>query len=147
MINKPIKEFMKAGELFLLMRLIQHCENYGQLPIEVGADWQTIYSKLIHQCKLTMDAEQAIAPVMAVIEALNKQADAIEALNKQFEIRCCSSAHEPPDTACKLFEAGANGRCVYCDHESKCHPGPGATCEIGSGETGIPLTKSADQVG
>jgi hypothetical protein len=49
---------------------------------------------------------------------------------------CCTSSHEPPDTACKRFERGANGRCVYCDHEEKCHPGPGATCEIGSGERG-----------
>jgi hypothetical protein len=49
---------------------------------------------------------------------------------------CCASSHEPPDTACRNFEAGANGRCVFCDHESKCHPGPGATCEIGSGERG-----------
>lgn len=49
--------------------------------------------------------------------------------------RCCSSSHEPPDTACRNFLAGANGRCVYCEHEEKCHPGPGATCEIGSGES------------
>jgi hypothetical protein len=49
---------------------------------------------------------------------------------------CCSSSHEPRDTACRSFERGENGRCVYCDHEEKCHPGPGATCEIGSGENG-----------
>lgn len=47
---------------------------------------------------------------------------------------CCASSHEPRDTACRGFLAGDNGRCVYCDHEQKCHPGPGATCEIGSGE-------------
>lgn len=50
--------------------------------------------------------------------------------------RCCSSSHWPPDAACKDFLAGMNGRCVYCDHESKCHPGPGATCEIGSTKGG-----------
>lgn len=22
---------------------------------------------------------------------------------------------------CRTFEAGANGRCVYCDHETICH--------------------------
>jgi hypothetical protein len=22
---------------------------------------------------------------------------------------------------CKTFEAGANGRCVWCDHEESCH--------------------------
>ena len=47
---------------------------------------------------------------------------------------CCASEHWPRDTACRTFTAGGNGRCVYCDHEEKCHPGPGATCEIGSGE-------------
>lgn len=48
--------------------------------------------------------------------------------------RCCSSSHVPIDTACRNLEIGLNGRCVFCDHEVKCHPGPGATCEIGSGE-------------
>lgn len=47
---------------------------------------------------------------------------------------CCASSHAPPDTACRRFEAGANGRCAFCDHETGCHPGPGATCEIGAGE-------------
>lgn len=47
---------------------------------------------------------------------------------------CCTTSHRPLDTACWGFERGANGRCVYCDHEEKCHPGPGATCWIGSGE-------------
>lgn len=51
--------------------------------------------------------------------------------------RCCASAHEPPDTACRSFLSGLNTRCVYCDHEKKCHPGPGATCEIGSGESDV----------
>lgn len=51
--------------------------------------------------------------------------------------RCCTSSHEPPDTACRSFLAGANGRCAYCDHEKKCHPGPGATCEIGRDESGL----------
>jgi hypothetical protein len=48
--------------------------------------------------------------------------------------RCCASSHEPPDLACRDYLEGSNGRCVYCDHEGKCHPGPGAICEIGSGE-------------
>lgn len=51
-------------------------------------------------------------------------------------VRCCNSSHEPPDTACRTFAAGLNGRCVFCDHEQLCHPGPGATCDIGGGETG-----------
>lgn len=53
--------------------------------------------------------------------------------------KCCDSAHEPPDTACQGFTAGYNGRCAYCDHSSSCHPGPRATCEIGSGERGAPI--------
>lgn len=44
---------------------------------------------------------------------------------------CCESSHEPRDKACKTFEQGANGRCVYCEHGEKCHPGPGASCWIG----------------
>jgi hypothetical protein len=56
--------------------------------------------------------------------------------NRLENMNCCSSSHEPPDTACRGFLRGQNGRCVYCDHEEKCHPGPGATCEIGSGENG-----------
>lgn len=23
---------------------------------------------------------------------------------------------------CDVFEAGGNGKCVYCDHEMRCHP-------------------------
>jgi hypothetical protein len=49
---------------------------------------------------------------------------------------CCSSCHIPPDLACREYLEGSNGRCVFCDHEDKCHPGPGATCEIGRGERG-----------
>jgi len=41
--------------------------------------------------------------------------------------------HLEPDTACRTFEVGMNGRCVYCNLEERCHPGPGATCEIGYG--------------
>ncbi len=44
--------------------------------------------------------------------------------------RCCTSSHDPPDTACTTFETGGNGRCVFCDHEEKCHPGPGGTCWV-----------------
>lgn len=47
----------------------------------------------------------------------------------------CTSSHVPVDSACKKYQRGmVDGRCVYCDHEEHCHPGPGATCEIGSGE-------------
>lgn len=60
--------------------------------------------------------------------------------------RCCSSRHEPADTACRGFERGLNGRCVYCDHEASCHPGPGATCEIGSGETEVSIGIPGDYV-
>lgn len=42
----------------------------------------------------------------------------------------CASSHVPPDLACKEFLRGANDRCVYCDHEEKCHPGPGGTCWV-----------------
>jgi hypothetical protein len=45
-------------------------------------------------------------------------------------MRCCSSSHDPPDTACKTYERGMSGNCVYCDHEEKCHPGPGGTCWV-----------------
>lgn len=43
---------------------------------------------------------------------------------------CCESSHIPKDTACKTYMLGMNGRCVFCDHEEKCHPGPGATCWV-----------------
>ena len=38
--------------------------------------------------------------------------------------RCkCGCCHVPDHGACQTFEAGMNGRCVYCDHGIKCHPG------------------------
>lgn len=41
--------------------------------------------------------------------------------------QCCKHEHETNDGACATFEAGMNDRCVFCDHEEKCHPGPGST--------------------
>jgi hypothetical protein len=45
----------------------------------------------------------------------------------------CSSSHIPKDLACGNFEWCANGRCVYCDHEWRCHPGPGNAGPLGRG--------------
>ena len=40
----------------------------------------------------------------------------------------CKCAHSHDHGACPTFEAGMNGRCVYCDHAKECHslrvPGP-----------------------
>jgi hypothetical protein len=35
----------------------------------------------------------------------------------------CGCAHAKDYGACDLFQAGMNGRCVYCDHGEECHPG------------------------
>lgn len=36
--------------------------------------------------------------------------------------RCnCGCCHVHDNGACPKFEAGANGRCVYCDHGEACH--------------------------
>lgn len=45
----------------------------------------------------------------------------------------CESSHYPPDRACPTFEKGMNGRCVYCDHEKRCHPGPNTAGPLGKG--------------
>jgi len=37
----------------------------------------------------------------------------------------CGCCHDPDYGACDGFEAGFNGRCVYCDHGEDCHPGTG----------------------
>jgi hypothetical protein len=50
MLNQRNNEPMSSAEIFLLMRLLQHLENRGQLPEEPGMDWQTIYAKLNHSC-------------------------------------------------------------------------------------------------
>ena len=34
---------------------------------------------------------------------------------------CTCATYESNLGPCKIFEAGANGRCVYCDHEKECH--------------------------
>lgn len=33
----------------------------------------------------------------------------------------CQCAHSPDLGACDSYEQGANGRCVYCDHDKPCH--------------------------
>lgn len=37
----------------------------------------------------------------------------------------CGCSHHPDLGACTTFEAGMDGRCVYCDHADYCHPGIG----------------------
>lgn len=37
----------------------------------------------------------------------------------------CGCCHVPDYGACDTYEAGLNGRCVYCDHSLACHPGKG----------------------
>ncbi len=37
----------------------------------------------------------------------------------------CDCAHIHDNGACRTFERGGNGRCVYCDHDETCHPGEG----------------------
>lgn len=37
----------------------------------------------------------------------------------------CACCHVPDYGACRTFERGRNGRCVYCDHAERCHPGTG----------------------
>lgn len=40
--------------------------------------------------------------------------------------RCgCGCCHYPDYGACRDYEKGMNGRCVYCDHGEQCHPGDG----------------------
>ena len=40
-------------------------------------------------------------------------------------VKPCECGHAVELGACKTFEAGMNGRCVYCDHAAACHPGAG----------------------
>jgi hypothetical protein len=44
---------------------------------------------------------------------------------------CCEHCHVPPAPSCPTFEAGMNGRCVYCDHAEQCHPGPNLSGPLG----------------
>lgn len=37
----------------------------------------------------------------------------------------CACCHAVDYGARDTFEAGMNGRCVYCDHAESCHPGTG----------------------
>ena len=59
----------------------------------------------------------------------------------------CECSHEPDNGACLDFEAGMNGRCVYCDHAEACHPGTGEYFNlplgIGRVETGITVELTA----
>ena len=51
----------------------------------------------------------------------------LEKLAARAPARCCAHEHQTDTGVCATFERGTNGRCVYCDHEEKCHPGPGST--------------------
>lgn len=33
----------------------------------------------------------------------------------------CACCDRPEPEPCSTYERGMNGRCVYCDHEAKCH--------------------------
>lgn len=47
------------------------------------------------------------------------------AVDRDDQEKCCEQSHKHDYGACDEFEAGMNGRCVYCDHDEKCHPGKG----------------------
>ena len=51
---------------------------------------------------------------------------------ERFVVHDCASSHHPRDLACPRFEMGMNGRCVFCDHESRCHPGPNKSGPLGA---------------
>ena len=36
-------------------------------------------------------------------------------------VRCKCSTYPENLGPCRTWEAGGNGRCVYCDHEQDCH--------------------------
>jgi len=52
---------------------------------------------------------------------------------KRHAIHECKSSHVPKDLACPTYKKGMNGRCVYCDHEERCHPGPNTAGPLGHG--------------
>lgn len=44
-------------------------------------------------------------------------------LTERFHNPACRCPTYPTNLGpCVAFEAGGNGRCVYCDHEHACHP-------------------------
>lgn len=67
----------------------------------------------------------------------------------------CNRSHVPDLGACPTFRDGKNGRCVYCDHASYCHPGgndqfntPLPVQGISAAEAAmIALSKSLDMAG
>lgn len=64
--------------------------------------------------------------------------------------RCqCGCCHAPDHGACDDFEEGANGRCVYCDHGERCHPGKGEhfnlPLSVGTRETKNELTEQFEK--
>ena len=69
----------------------------------------------------------------AVMDAAAKRKQMPKEQRMTLELHECESSHVPKDLACKSFEEGANGRCVYCDHEKRCHPGPGNAGPLGKG--------------
>lgn len=42
-------------------------------------------------------------------------------LTPRFEVTCECPTYSSNAGVCKTFEAGLNGRCVYCDHTRLCH--------------------------
>lgn len=48
--NAQNHEPITSNEFFLLMRLLQHLEDQGEIPGSTEADWQTIYEKLSSGC-------------------------------------------------------------------------------------------------
>lgn len=42
-------------------------------------------------------------------------------LTPRFEVTCDCPTYASNAGVCKTFEAGSNGRCVYCDHTRYCH--------------------------
>ncbi len=98
------------------------CRALGLRTIE---PWEIVWHAEIGILQLDSKALKARASTVL---------DAILAARKP--ARCCATSHVPIDTACPTYETGANGRCVYCDHESKCHPGTNVRGPLGKKRDG-----------
>jgi len=98
--------------------------------MSLETDALVLMSEKFKQCKAEIKLlRERIRFVINILP--NKNTEAIMVLMAALDDeKCCECSHLPDRGACDNFEKGMNGRCVYCDHDEKCHPGKGETFNL-----------------
>lgn len=80
-----------------------------------------LITRMAKENGITVVEGQMCPPAGSLMEALKPFCDTTMTPRNPVDTCVCIERTDEMGP-CDKFEAGGNGRCVYCDHEIRCHP-------------------------